>query len=194
MKVRKAVLPFVFFCLAAGLFGEDGTWSLTPFLTRISGDVLILPEKPYSRPYRGIEELRFIDDYLLVLTYQGEEFRAFYEIIPGGAEGNRSLNLTFRSGKTLAVALAENVPGECRFEYRLGPDFFRTLDNDPLPEEASPDANGAAAGAAPAGPEPAEPPGTAASALAAPNGAEENPSGETGGTWFFTGTMKKRTP
>lgn len=161
---------------------ESGAWVLTPFQTRLPGPVLILPEKAYSRPYRGIEEIRFIDDYLLILSCQGEEHRAFYEFVPGNAADNRSLKLTFRSGKVLTIYLAENGPGESRFEYRLAPDFFRTLYDDNVPGSSGP----------------AEPPGSVPDPVPAAvpaegdpllDGAVQDPAGE---DWVFTGTMRTK--
>jgi len=116
----------IFLLAAGGLFplaAETGTWRLEPLFTRLEEGTLILPDRPYSEPYAGISRIRFIDDYLAVLTVKEQEIRVFYEMIPGDADNFRFL-LTFRNGETLSIRLVRDSGTRYLFEYSLPPDFF----------------------------------------------------------------------
>ena len=120
----------IFLLAAGGLFplaAETGTWRMDPFFTRLEEGTLILPDRPYSEPYAGISRIRFIDDYLAVLTVKEQEIRVFYEMVPGDADNFRFL-LTFRNGDTLTIRLVRDSGTRYLFEYSLPPDFFDPAD------------------------------------------------------------------
>lgn len=103
--MKKALLLIIILSILSPLFSESGKWIFEPLFTRLPDGTLISAGMEYSDSFSGFEEIYFIDDYLARMIIRGEEFRAFYDFIPGDA-GNRKLILTFRDGRSLDVQTA----------------------------------------------------------------------------------------
>ncbi|MBI9102659.1 MAG: hypothetical protein JEY99_09600 [Spirochaetales bacterium] len=116
--MRRVVLLILLMSLLFPLIGESGVWSFDPLFTRLPDNTIIPPGREYSHPFMGMEELDFIDDYLVRIKASGEEFRAFYEYLPGDAD-NIQLLLTFKGGESLAVQIVSH-PAEGELSMASG--------------------------------------------------------------------------